>query len=92
MLWVSQGIDETVGSIAANATNTAATARRLLPRDFAEQLRIDEYAARQTATTATTTEYRPVSLDKIPVPSSGGNLTGKYDVISYAQLTTYTTV
>ncbi|XP_025198819.1 filamin-A isoform X1 [Melanaphis sacchari] len=51
-----------------------------LPRDFAEQLRFDEYAQQTTTTTSTTTstntnDYRPVSLDKIPVPSCGGHLT-----------------
>lgn len=58
----------------AQAVEDAVASRRLLPRDFAEQLRIDEYT-QQTQTTIT--EYRPVALDKIPVPSSGGNLTGK---------------
>ncbi|KAF0772628.1 filamin-A isoform X3 [Aphis craccivora] len=54
-----------------------------LPRDFAEQLRFDEYAQQTTTTTSSTTtttngnDYRPVSLDKIPVPSCGGHLTGE---------------
>jgi filamin len=62
-----------------NATEDTVGVRRL-PRDFAEQLRFDEYAQQTTTTTSKTTstttdEYRPVALDKIPVPSCGGHLT-----------------
>ncbi|XP_022174561.1 filamin-A isoform X2 [Myzus persicae] len=62
-----------------NATEDTVGVRRL-PRDFAEQLRFDEYAQQTTTTTSTTTstttdQYRPVALDKIPVPSCGGHLT-----------------
>ncbi|XP_050062888.1 filamin-A isoform X2 [Aphis gossypii] len=63
-----------------NATEGTVGVRRL-PRDFAEQLRFDEYAQQTTTTTSSTTtttngnDYRPVSLDKIPVPSCGGHLT-----------------
>ncbi|XP_025198820.1 filamin-A isoform X2 [Melanaphis sacchari] len=62
-----------------NATEGTVGVKRL-PRDFAEQLRFDEYAQQTTTTTSTTTstntnDYRPVSLDKIPVPSCGGHLT-----------------
>ncbi|KAL4100972.1 hypothetical protein QTP88_020993 [Uroleucon formosanum] len=62
-----------------NATEDTVGVKRL-PRDFAEQLRFDEYAQQTTTTTSKTTsttadEYRPVALDKIPVPSCGGHLT-----------------
>ncbi|XP_025412899.1 filamin-A isoform X2 [Sipha flava] len=66
-----------------NATRAAeeTVATRRLPRDFAEQLRIDEYTQQlqqqTSSTTTTSTEYRPIALDKIPVPSSGGHLTAE---------------
>lgn len=71
-----------------NGTAEETVATRRLPRDFAEQLRIDEYTQQlqqQTLTTTTSTEYRPVALDNIPVPSCGGNLTGK--TLSHVQYT-----
>lgn len=67
-----------VRQVTGAAEETVATRR--LPRDFAEQLRIDEFTQQlqeQTSTTTTSTEYRPIALDKIPVPSCGGHLTGK---------------
>ncbi|XP_060856189.1 filamin-A isoform X2 [Metopolophium dirhodum] len=62
-----------------NVTEDTVGVKRL-PRDFAEQLRFDEYAQQTITTTSKTTstttdEYRPVALDKIPVPSCGGHLT-----------------
>ncbi|XP_050427022.1 filamin-A isoform X1 [Adelges cooleyi] len=56
-----------------NATLEEPAVTKRLPRDFAEHLRIDEQI--QRTSTVTTTEYRPVVLDKIPVPTSRGNLT-----------------
>ncbi|VVC42331.1 Hypothetical protein CINCED_3A018391 [Cinara cedri] len=75
------GRQSTVATAAATATEQTAfggTAGRPTPRDFIEQLRADEYAQQQQTTVTEQQQqrnYKPVALDKIPVPSCGGILT-----------------
>ncbi|XP_050531190.1 filamin-A isoform X2 [Daktulosphaira vitifoliae] len=59
---------------ASDSVDSIAVSKQL-PREFAEQVRIDEHFV-QRSRTSSATEYRPVALDKIPIPScAGGNLT-----------------